>query len=128
MKWRVESRTGAVTLVSRWLLTAFSRRRLSPVGLGSVSCSRSSNRTGRFLAPGRELHPLKSSAFSRRTFSTITVSESTKGRVPFTISTILRQIGGRGMALPDGLRAVTGAQQLHDWFGYWPTFHDAEVI
>jgi len=32
------------------------------------------------------------------------------------------------MALPDGLRAVTGAQQLHDWFGYWPTFHDAEVI
>jgi hypothetical protein len=32
------------------------------------------------------------------------------------------------MALPDGLRAVTGAQQLHDWFGHWPTFHDAEVI
>lgn len=32
------------------------------------------------------------------------------------------------MALPDALRAVAGAQQLHDWFGYWPTFHDAEVI
>lgn len=32
------------------------------------------------------------------------------------------------MALPDALRAVEGAQQLHDWFGYWPTFHDAEVI
>ena len=30
------------------------------------------------------------------------------------------------MALPDGVRAVTGAQQLHDWFGYWPTFHDAD--
>jgi hypothetical protein len=32
------------------------------------------------------------------------------------------------MALPDGLRGVTGAQQLHDWFGHWPSFHDAEVI
>ena len=32
------------------------------------------------------------------------------------------------MALSDALRAVEGAQQLHDWFGYWPTFHDAEVI
>ena len=32
------------------------------------------------------------------------------------------------MALPDGLNAVTGAQQLHDWFGCWPTFHDAEII
>lgn len=32
------------------------------------------------------------------------------------------------MALPDGLNAVIGAQQLHDWFGYWPTFHDAEII
>jgi hypothetical protein len=49
---RVESRTGAVALVSRWLLTKLSRRRLSPVGLGSVSCSRSSNRTGGFPASG----------------------------------------------------------------------------
>jgi len=32
------------------------------------------------------------------------------------------------MALPDALRAVVGAKQLYDWFGYWPTFHDAEVI
>ena len=32
------------------------------------------------------------------------------------------------MALPDGLNAIEGAQQLHDWFGYWPTFHDAEII
>jgi hypothetical protein len=31
------------------------------------------------------------------------------------------KIGGLGMALPDGLSAVTGAQQLHDWFGYWPS-------
>jgi signal transduction histidine kinase len=49
---RVESRTGAVALVSRWLLTTLSRRGLSPVWLGSVSCSRSSNRTGRFPASG----------------------------------------------------------------------------
>ena len=49
---RVESRTGAGTLVSRWLLTTLSRRRLSPVWLGSVSCSRSSNRTGRFPVSG----------------------------------------------------------------------------
>jgi hypothetical protein len=31
VKWGVESRTGAVALVSRWLLTKLSRRRLSPV-------------------------------------------------------------------------------------------------
>jgi len=36
----VESRTGAVVLVSRWPLTKRSRRRLSPVWLGSVSCCR----------------------------------------------------------------------------------------
>ena len=41
-----------MALVSRWLLTALSRRRLNPVWLGSVSCSRSSNRTGGFPASG----------------------------------------------------------------------------
>jgi hypothetical protein len=41
-----------VALASRWLLTKLSRRRLSPVWLGPVSCSRSSNRTGRFPASG----------------------------------------------------------------------------
>ena len=56
---RVESRTGAVALVSRWRLTALSRRRLSPVWLDSVSCSRSSNRTGGFPASGsRKRHTL----------------------------------------------------------------------
>jgi hypothetical protein len=30
--------------------------------------------------------------------------------------------------LPGGLESVAGAQELHDWFGYWPSFHDAEVI
>ena len=56
---RVESRTGAVALVSRWLLTKLSRRRLSPVWLGSVSCSRSSNRTGGFPASGsRKRHTM----------------------------------------------------------------------
>ena len=41
-----------MVLASRWRLTALSRRRLSPVWLGSVSCSRSSNRTGGFPASG----------------------------------------------------------------------------
>src|SRR5262252_2205328 len=55
----VESRTGAVTLVSRWLLTKLSRRRLSPVWRSSVSCSRSSNRTGGFPASGsRKRHTM----------------------------------------------------------------------
>jgi len=26
------------------------------------------------------------------------------------------------------LNEVPGAQHLFDWFGYWPTFHDAEVL
>ena len=48
-----------MALVSRWLLTKLSRRRLSPVGLDSVSCSRSSNRTGRFPASGsRKRHTM----------------------------------------------------------------------
>jgi hypothetical protein len=32
------------------------------------------------------------------------------------------------MALPDDLKAIAGAQELHDWFGYWPSFHDGEII
>jgi hypothetical protein len=31
------------------------------------------------------------------------------------------------VALPQGLESVKGAQQLYDWFGYWPGFHDAEI-
>jgi hypothetical protein len=31
-------------------------------------------------------------------------------------------------ALPTELAQLTGAQDLFDWFGYWPSFHDAEVI
>jgi hypothetical protein len=23
---------------------------------------------------------------------------------------------------------VAGAQDLYDWFGYWPNFHDAEIV
>jgi hypothetical protein len=48
----VESRTGAVAVVSRWHVAELSLRRLSPVWHGSVSCSRSSNRTGAFRASG----------------------------------------------------------------------------
>lgn len=32
------------------------------------------------------------------------------------------------MGLPQELHAIEGAQQLYDWFGYWPSFHDAEVL
>jgi hypothetical protein len=28
---------------------------------------------------------------------------------------------------PD-LGEITGAQELQDWFGYWPDFHDAEIL
>src|ERR1035438_8665182 len=56
---RVESRTGAVALASRWLLGCFRRARLNPVWRNSVSCSRSSNRTGRFPASGsRKRHTM----------------------------------------------------------------------
>jgi hypothetical protein len=46
-----------VALASRWPLTKLSRRRLSPVWLGSVSGSRSSNRTGGFPASGSRKRP-----------------------------------------------------------------------
>ena len=26
------------------------------------------------------------------------------------------------------LRNIAGAQKLFDWFGYWPSFHDAEIL
>jgi hypothetical protein len=32
------------------------------------------------------------------------------------------------MEYPSELEAVEGATNLCDWFGYWPSFHDAEVI
>jgi hypothetical protein len=30
--------------------------------------------------------------------------------------------------LPDELKAIAGAPELHDWFGHWPSFHDAEIV
>jgi hypothetical protein len=24
--------------------------------------------------------------------------------------------------------SIPGAAELHDWFGYWPSFHDAEIV
>jgi len=30
--------------------------------------------------------------------------------------------------LPVGVESIPGAQELCDWFGYWPDFHDAEVL
>jgi len=32
------------------------------------------------------------------------------------------------MPLADELNVIVGAQDLHDWFGYWPRFHDAEIV
>lgn len=32
------------------------------------------------------------------------------------------------VSLPVVLSSVAGAQELYDWFGYWPDFHDAEVL
>jgi hypothetical protein len=32
------------------------------------------------------------------------------------------------MPLPTGIESIAGAQELYDWFGYWPGFHDAEVL
>ena len=32
------------------------------------------------------------------------------------------------MPLAPELRAIDGAQELYDWFGHWPSFHDAEVV
>ena len=32
------------------------------------------------------------------------------------------------MPLPTELELIAGAKELFDWFGYWPDFHDAEVL
>jgi hypothetical protein len=32
------------------------------------------------------------------------------------------------MEFKSELEAVNGAKELRDWFGYWPSFHGAEVI
>lgn len=29
---------------------------------------------------------------------------------------------------PEWLRDVEGAHSIFDWFGYWPSFHDAEIL
>ena len=32
------------------------------------------------------------------------------------------------VAVPTDLQEIPGAAELHDWFGFWPTFHDSEII
>jgi len=32
------------------------------------------------------------------------------------------------MAVPSEIKEIPGAAELYDWFGYWPDFHDAEII
>src|SRR6266571_6217124 len=36
--------------------------------------------------------------------------------------------GAALVPLTDELNVIVGAQDLHDWFGYWPRFHDAEIV
>ena len=30
--------------------------------------------------------------------------------------------------VPNEIKEIPGAAELHGWFGYWPSFHDAEII
>jgi Immunity protein 50 len=32
------------------------------------------------------------------------------------------------MTVPTEVEEIPGVVELHDWFGYWPGFHDAEII
>jgi hypothetical protein len=32
------------------------------------------------------------------------------------------------MAVPIEVDEIPGAKELHEWFGYWPDFHDAEIV
>ena len=32
------------------------------------------------------------------------------------------------MGMSAELEAINGAQELYDWFGYWPGFHDSTVL
>ncbi len=32
------------------------------------------------------------------------------------------------MSVPIEIKGIPGASALHDWFGYWPSFHDAEIV
>lgn len=32
------------------------------------------------------------------------------------------------MPIPSHLQEIPGSTELHDWFGYWPSFHDAEIV
>jgi hypothetical protein len=34
----------------------------------------------------------------------------------------------KAMTVPVEVKEISGAAELHDWFGYWPIFHDAEII
>jgi hypothetical protein len=34
----------------------------------------------------------------------------------------------KAMTGPVEIKEISGAAELHDWFGYWPDFHDAEII
>jgi hypothetical protein len=32
------------------------------------------------------------------------------------------------MELTPELATIQGARELFDWFSYWPSFHDAEIV
>jgi hypothetical protein len=39
-----------------------------------------------------------------------------------------KKIAMEAQPLPPELSLIHGAQELFAWFGYWPSFHDAEII
>ena len=32
------------------------------------------------------------------------------------------------MSVPVNIGEIEGAAELEEWFGYWPSFHDAEIV
>ena len=32
------------------------------------------------------------------------------------------------MPVPIEIKEIQGASELQEWFGYWPSFHDAEIV
>ena len=121
-----------MALVSRWRLTALSRSRLSPVGLGAVSCSRSSNRTGGFPASGsRKRHtifPVTLPATSEHSIGVVrlivnphvlrcflrpSLTEAPSLHRHYPVSAVLRASPSPQAARPDS-REVPVDRPLHD--------------
>jgi len=46
----------------------------------------------------------------------------------FQVSACGSDCGCYPIGMDDWLQTIPGAQALFDWFGYWPSFHDSEVL